>query len=121
MRDLDKLSPLELFVLQAAISEELRRRGITRSFNKMIWLNICSAARLGGNQRRIRYVARMRSIGPEYDIRLRPGGSHYRVWRAVLIPHARMAELVWKFSDVRDVTEELRQAEWTWAEAISEG
>ncbi|MHC4044808.1 hypothetical protein [Bradyrhizobium sp. 23AC] len=169
MLELQEMTPPELLALHAAVSGELRRRGVTRSSNNPVGdlaeHLFCRA--FGWNQapNSMRDADATDSANLRYQIKGRRLTAHsnsrqlsalrdlpaqgfdflaailfhedYRVLKAALIPHSRVAALarrvertnswrfllrdsVWAAPDVRDVTAELRRAENIWASVLVE-
>lgn len=169
MRELRDLTPPELLVMHAAVSEELRRGGVTRSSNNPVgdlgehlfcrafgWKQAPNSMRDADatdaaqmryqiKGRRLTTHNNSRQLGALRDLPAQGFDAlaavlfqeDYRVLRAALIPHARVVELakrvertnswrfllrdtIWSVADVRDVTDDLRRAEATWAEVLVE-
>jgi len=162
---LPNLSTLELLALHAAIADELRRRGVTRSANTPVgdlaehlfccafgWQQAPKSMRdVDATDNGVRYQIKgrrpternkSRQLGALRDLRdhrfdfLAAVLFHedFRVWKAALIPHARVVEhakwvkrtnswrfilgdAIWALPDVRDVTADLQQAELSWGRA----
>jgi hypothetical protein len=169
MRELRDLTPPELLVMHAAVSEELRRRGVTRSSNNPVgdlaehlfcrafgWKQAPNSMRDADatdaaqmryqiKGRRLTMHNNSRQLGALRDLPAQGFDvlaavlfqEDYRVLRAALIPHTRVVELakrvertnswrfllrdtIWSVADVRDVTDDLRRVEATWAEVLVE-